>query len=98
MKNLRLGELYKSTVLRDKSTSFIFVRVCAKILMQKENVNPEMTAIYNEKCKHLKGIIDVKLRGSCIRTRFLYVNEIDTSSKYCFNIEKQKLQVSKLLI
>ena len=56
----------------------------------KVNVNPEMAALYDEKCKQLKGIIDDKLRGSCIRARFLYVNEIDTSSKYVFNIEKQK--------
>ena len=37
-----------------------------------------------------ESIIYDKLRGSCIRARFLYVNEIDTSSKYFFNIEKQK--------
>ena len=54
------------------------------------NVNPEMATLYDEKCKQLKGIIDDKWKDSCIRTRFLYVNEIDTSSKYCFNIEKQK--------
>ena len=46
------------------------------------NVNPEMAAPYDEKCKQLKCIIDDKLRGSCIRARFLYVNAIDTSSKY----------------
>ena len=54
------------------------------------NVNPEMAALYDEKCNQLKGIIDDKLRGSCIRARFLYVNEIDTASKKNFNIEKQK--------
>ena len=37
----------------------------------------------------MKGIIDDKLRGSCVRAQFLYVNEINTSSKYFF-IEKQK--------
>ena len=47
-------------------------------------MNPEMAALYNEKCKQLKGIIDDKLRGACIRAWFLYVNEIDTSSKYFF--------------
>ena len=51
-------------------------------LAPKVNVNPEMAALYDEKYKQLKGIIDDKLRGSCIRARFLYVNEIDTSSKY----------------
>ena len=53
-------------------------------LAQKLKVNPEMVALYDEKCKQLKGIIDAKLRGSCIRAWFLYVNEIDTSSKYVF--------------
>ena len=51
-------------------------------LAPKVNVNPEMAALYDEKCKQLKGIIDDILKGSCIRARFLYVNEIDTSSKY----------------
>ena len=37
------------------------------------------------------GIIDDKLRGSCIRSRFLYVNEIDTLiHQIFFKIEKQK--------
>ena len=54
------------------------------------NVNPEMAALYDEKCEQLKGIIDGKLRGSCIRARTLYVSKIDTSLKYIFNIEKQK--------
>ena len=44
------------------------------------NVNPEMAGLYDEKCNRLKGNIHDKLRGSCIRARFLYVNEIDTSS------------------
>ena len=57
-------------------------------LAQKVIMNPEMAALYYEKCKQLKGIFDDKLRGSCIRARFLYVNEIDTTSKY-FNIEKR---------
>ena len=65
-------------------------------LAQKANVNPEMAAIYDEKCKQLKGIIDDKLRGSCIRAWFLYVNEIDTSSKYFFNKEKQKATSKQL--
>ena len=39
--------------------------------------------------KKLKGIIDDILRGSYIRARFFYVNEIDITSKYFFNIEKQ---------
>ena len=34
-------------------------------LAQKVNVNPEMAALYDEKCKQLKGIIDDKSRGSC---------------------------------
>ena len=92
MENVRLSKLHKSAVLRDKRTSSICVRVCARILMpfaQNVNVNPEMAALYDEKCKQLKGIIDDKLRGSCIRPRLLYVNEIDTSSLYSSNIEKQ---------
>ena len=44
-------------------------------LAQKVNVNPEMAALYDKKCEQLKGIIDDKLRGSCIRARFF-------SSKY----------------
>ena len=65
--------------------------VCADIdaLAQNVNVNPEMVVVYDEKCKQLKGIIDDKVRGSCIRARFLYVYEIDTSSKF-FLTEKQK--------
>ena len=51
------------------------------IWCKKINVNPEMAAIYDEKCKQLKGIIDDKLRGSCFRARFLFVNDIDTCSK-----------------
>ena len=58
-------------------------------LAQNVNVNPEMAALYDEKFKQLKGIIDDNLRGSCIRPRLLYVNEIDTSSLYSSNIEKQ---------
>ena len=57
-------------------------------------MNPEMAALYDEKCKQLKGIIDDKLRGSYIRARFLYANEINTSS----NMRNKRLQVSKLLI
>ena len=53
-------------------------------LAQKMNVNSEMAALYDEKCKQLKAIIDDKLRGSCICARFLYINEIDTPSKYIF--------------
>ena len=33
-------------------------------LAPKVNVNSEMAALYDEKCKQLKGIIDDKLRGS----------------------------------
>ena len=59
-------------------------------LAQKVNVNPEMVALYDEKCKQLKGVIDDKLRDSCIRARFLYVNETDTSSKYFFKHRETK--------
>ena len=48
-------------------------------LSQKVIVNPEMAVLYDEKCKQQKGIIGDKLRGSCIRTQFHYVNEMDTS-------------------
>ena len=60
------------------------------ILGQKIDLEPDVATLYDEKCKQLKCIIDEKLRGSCIRARFLYINEIDTSSKYLFNLEKEK--------
>ena len=67
MGNVRLNQLHKSTVLRDKRTSCESLRKDIDALAQKVNVNPEMAALYDEKCKQLKGIIDDKLRGSCIR-------------------------------
>ena len=78
-------------ITRQKNIIHLCESLCKDIdvLAQKVNVNPEMPALYYENCKQLKGIIDDKLRGSCIRAWFLYVNEIDTSSLYLSNIEKQ---------
>ena len=74
----RLSKLHK----RQKNIIHLYesLRKDIEALAPKVNVNPEMAALYDEKCKQLKAIIDDKLRGSCIRARFLYVNEFNTSS------------------
>ena len=67
-------------ITRQKNIIHLCESLCKDIdaLVQKVNVSAEMAALYDEKCKQLEGIIDDKLRGSCFRARFLYVNEMDT--------------------
>ena len=76
--------------MRQKNIIHVCESLCTDIvaLAKNVNINSEMAALYDEKCKQLKGIVDDKLLGSSMLMKLIHLPDI-------FNIEKQ---VSKLLI
>lgn len=63
-----------------------------RFLEARSKIDPEFKASYRAKKEQLDTLLEQMNKGAAIRSRFQHLNECDSSSKYFYELEKQRGQ------